>query len=144
MQLYITAINIISFSIIALYVIYTLSDIDKHLSSFLRCKERHYVNGMSGKTQYFKGNILFVEVSDKSIPVFAIYDNGQEYFPIVAGYASTVHKVMRQTLKHVTFTFDIPILSPTIRYVALSRVSSIDNVVPLLRLRKSHFINYDH
>ena len=46
-----------------------------------------------------------------------------------------------QTLEHITLAFDIRMLSPAVGYVALSRVSSIDNVVPLLRLRKSHFIN---
>ena len=48
--------------------------------------------------------------------------------------------VIVQTLEHITLAFDIHMLSPAIGYVALSRVSSIDNVVPLLRLRKSHFI----
>ena len=73
-----------------------------------------------------------------------MYDKGQEYFPIVPGYASTVHKVISQALQHVTLAFDISMLSPAVGYVALSRVSSIDNVVPLLRLRKSHFINNVH
>ena len=73
-----------------------------------------------------------------------MYDKGQEYFPIVPGYASTVHKVRGQALQHVTLAFDISMLSPAVGYVALSRVSSIDNVVPLLRLRKSHFINNVH
>ena len=96
---------------------------------------------MTGKIKYVEGNIIFVQASDKIIPVFAVYDNGQQYFPIVAGYASTVHKVMGQTLEHITLAFDIRMLSPAVGYVALSRVSSIDRVVPLLRLRRSHFIN---
>ena len=73
-----------------------------------------------------------------------MYDKGQEYFPIVPGYASTVHKVIGQALQHVTLAFDISMLSPAVGYIALSRVSSIDNVVPLLWLRKSHFINNVH
>ena len=48
--------------------------------------------------------------------------------------------VIVQTLEYITLAFDIRMLSPAVGYVALSRVSSIDNVVPLLRLRKSHFI----
>ena len=75
------------------------------------------------------------------IPVFTVYNNGQEYFPLVAGYASTVHKVMGQTLKHVTLVFDMQMLSPAVGHVALSRVSSLENVVPLLQLRRSHFVN---
>ena len=99
---------------------------------------------MTGKIKYFEGNIIFIQSSNKIIPVFAVFDQGQQYFPIVVGYASTVHKVMGQTLQHVTLAFDIRILSPAVGYVALSRVSAIDNVVPLLRLRKSHFINIVH
>ena len=86
---------------------------------------------------------LFIQSLDKVIPVFAVYNNGQEYYAIVACYVSTVHKVMGQTLSHVTLVFDMRILSQGIGYVALSRVSSLDNVVPLLRLRRSHFINID-
>ena len=51
---------------------------------------------------------------------------------------------MGQTLGHMTLAFDIRMLSPGVGYVALSRVSSLDNIVPLLRLRKSHFINIDY
>ena len=96
---------------------------------------------MTGKVKYVQGNTIFVQTSEAIVPVFAVYSNGLEYFPIVAGYASTIHKVMGQTLTHVTLVFDMRMLSPAVRYVALSRVSSLDDVVPLLRLRKSHFIN---
>ena len=97
-----------------------------------------------GEIKYMEGNIIFVQAVNKLIPVSAVYDNGQRYYPIVPGYASTVHKFMGQTLQHVTLVFDPRILSPAVGYVALSRVSSLDNVVPLLRLRRSHFINIDH
>ena len=99
---------------------------------------------MTGKIKYLQGNIIFLQASNKVIPVFAVYDQAKQYFPIVAGYASTVHKVKGQTLQHVTLAFDIRMLSPAVGYVALSRVSSLDNVVPLLRLRRSHFININH
>ena len=108
---------------------------------FHRCKERLTVNGMTGKVKYIDGNTIFVETANAMVPVFPVYTHGQEYFPIVARYASTIHKVMGQTLQHVTLAFDMRMLSPAVGYVALSRVSSLDNVVPLLRLRKSHFIN---
>ena len=48
---------------------------------------------------------------------------------------------MGQTLAHVTLAFDLRKLSSAVGYVAISRVDSINNVVPLLRLGKSHFIN---
>ena len=50
---------------------------------------------------------------------------------------------MGQDLDHVTLAFDLITLSPAVGYVALSRVSSFDKVVPMLRLRKSHFFNID-
>lgn len=99
---------------------------------------------MTGKIKYMEGNIIFVQAVNKLVPVFAVYDNGQRYYPIVPGDASTVHKVMGQTLHNVTLVFDTRILSPTVGYVALSRVSPLDNVVPLLWLRRSHFIKTDH
>ena len=97
---------------------------------------------MAGKVKYLDGNTIFVQTANVLVPVFPVYCGGQEHFPIVAGYASTIHKVMGQTLQHVTLAFDMQMLSPAVGYVALSRVSSLDNVVPLLRLRKSHFLNF--
>ena len=43
------------------------------------------------KIKYIDGNTIFVETTNAIIPVFAMYDKRQEYFPLVAGYASTVH-----------------------------------------------------
>ena len=80
---------------------------------------------MTGKIKYIKGNIIFMQSCDKIIPIFAVYNKGQEYFLIVPGYASTVHKVIGQTLQHVTLVFDISMLSPAVGCVALSRVLSI-------------------
>ena len=100
------------------------------------------VNGMAGKVKYLDGNTIFVQTANVIVPVFPVYSDGQEHFPIVAGYASTIHKVMGQTLQHVTLAFDMQMFSPAVGYVALSRVSSLDNVVPLLWLRKSHLLNF--
>ena len=90
--------------------------------------------------EYWRQHDIYTN-SKLMVPVFPVYSNGQQCYPIVAGYASTIHKVVGQTLHHVTLAFDMPILCPAVGYIALSRVSSLDNVVPLLRLRKSHFIN---
>ena len=98
---------------------------------------------MTGRVKYCQGDTIFIEnVSKDIIPVFPVYCEGQQYFPILPAYASTVHKIMGQTLEHITLVFDIRMLSPAVGYVALSRVSSLDNVVPLLRLRKTHFLNF--
>ena len=85
---------------------------------------------MTRKVKYVEGNIIFIESSDKVIPVFAVYNEGREYYPIVVGYASTVHKVMGQTLAHIILVFDIRILSPAVGYVALSRGSSTAEKIP--------------
>ena len=46
-----------------------------------RCKERHFVNKMTGKIKYFEENTIFVQACDKVITVFAVYDQGQQYGP---------------------------------------------------------------
>ena len=107
----------------------------------IRCKERSVINGMLGKVQYCEGQHIFIKCGQKIVPVFPVYNNREPYYPIVAGYCFTIHKVMGQTLSHVTLAFDSRFLSPAVGYVALSRVSSLDNVVPMLWLRKTHFIN---
>ena len=79
--------------------------------------------------------------SEKSVlPFFPVYDNKTVYYPIVAGYVLTIHKVMGQDIEHVTFALDKKTLPSVVGYVAISKVSYIDNIVPLIRLRKSHFI----
>lgn len=90
---------------------------------------------------YIYNSILFVQSKTSILPIFPVYDDGVPYYPIVPGYASMVHKIMGQTLAHVTLAFDLRKLSSAVGYVAKSCVDSINNFVPLLRLRKSHFIN---
>ena len=98
---------------------------------------------MTGRIKYCEGDTIFIENSSNDIiPVFPVYSEEQQFFPIVAGYAFTIHKIMGQTLEHITLVFDMRMLSPAVGYVALSRISSLENVVPLLRLRKSHFVNF--
>ena len=98
---------------------------------------------MTGRVKHCEGETIYIENSSSDIiPVFPVYSEEQQNFPILAAYASTIHKIMGQTLQHATLVFDMRMLSPAVGYVALSRVSSLDNVVPLLRLRKSHFINF--
>ena len=76
---------------------------------------------MMGKVKYVRGNTILIQTSEAIVPVFAVYSNGLEYFPIVAGYASNIHKVMGQTLKYVTLlVFDMQMLSPDVGYVASS------------------------
>ena len=109
---------------------------------FCRCKERHITNGNTGKVKYVQNSIVFLESPLGMLAVFPVFeDDCHQYYPLVGGYSSTVHKIMGEDLDHVTLAFDLKTLSPAVGYVALSRVSSFDNVIPMLRLRKSHFIN---
>ena len=49
---------------------------------------------MSGKIKYVEGNTIFIQTANVMVPVFPVFRDGQQYYPIVAGYASTIHKVM--------------------------------------------------
>ena len=85
--------------------------------------------------------MLFFDSSKWILVVFSVFEKGCHYYPLVAGYTSTIHKIMGQDLDHVTLAFDLNTLSPAVGNVALSRLFSFDKVVPKLRLRKSHFVN---
>ena len=101
--------------------------------------QRKMINDMTG---HCDGQTIFIKSGDNLIPVFPVYREGTPYYPLVPAYCFTVHKVMGQTIPHVTLVFDSRYLPPAVGYVALPRVSDIDNVVPMLWLRKSHFLNY--
>ena len=97
---------------------------------------------MTGRVHYCQGQTIFIKSGSKIIPVFPVYLDQTLYYPTVAGYCFTIHKIMGQTLKHITIVFDTQHLVPAVGYVALSRVSHIYNVVTMIRLRKTHFENY--
>ena len=101
--------------------------------------QRKMINDMTG---HCDGQTIFIKSGDNLIPVFPVYREGTPYYPLVPAYCFTVHKVMGQTIPHITLVFDSKYLPPAVGYVALPRVSHIDNDVPMLRLRKSHFLNY--
>ena len=106
-----------------------------------RCKERQVVNGMTGKDKYVEGNTIFVETSNTIIPVFAVYNERQEYFAPscwLCLYSSQSHEANFTTCNISVRYADV---ISGLRCVVLSRVSSLDNV-PLLRLKNSHFINF--
>lgn len=100
------------------------------------------MNGMTGRVHYCEGQTIIIKSESKIMPVFSVYGDQTPYYPVVAGYCSTIHIIMGQTLKHITLVFDSRYLAPAVVYVALSRVSSIDNVVPMIRLSNTHFVNY--
>ena len=70
------------------------------------------VNGNTGQIQYIYNQTIFVKSENAILSIFPVYDNKTVYYPIVAGYASTVHKVMGQDIEHVTLAFDKKLYLP--------------------------------
>ena len=105
-----------------------------------RCKKTRYVNGITGTIAFFRDDTYFLRSDDQTIPIFPLFNEHQVmYYPLRSAYATTIHKIQGQTLDHVTLVFDMPSITPGMGYVALSRVASLDRVVPMLRLTRSHF-----
>ena len=75
------------------------------------------------------------------ILVFPLFVHGQAYYSITTVYSSTVHKVMGQDLEHVRRAFENKVLPAAVSYVALTRVQNLDCIVPMMKLRKKHFLN---
>ena len=109
-------------------------------SIFCRCKEWHIINRNLGKVKWEENNTLFLDSLKGILVVFPVFENWCHYYLLVAGYTSTVHKIMGEDLEHVTLAFDLKTSSPAVVYAALSRMSYFDKVVPMLQLRKSHFL----
>ena len=96
-----------------------------------RCKRTKYVNGAAGTVSYRHGDVFFIQSKDVMIPVFPVYSSNVKYYPLRPAYASTVHKIQGQTLNHVTLVFDMESITCGMGYVAVSRVPSLDKVVPM-------------
>ena len=71
-------------------------------SKFSRCKKRHIVNENTRKVKYVKNNTIFLESSKGILAAFPVLENGSQYYLLVAGYSSTVFKIIGQDLDHVT------------------------------------------
>ena len=108
---------------------------------YFRCKEFNVVNGTTGRVKYIRNGIVMLENSTGIIPVFPVFTNGQSYYPLTPAYSSTVHKIMGQDLPHVTLAFEDKVLPAAVGYVALTRVRSLGCIVPMLKLKRKHFIN---
>ena len=53
---------------------------------------------MTGRVKYLKDETIYIENSSNDIiPAFPVYSAEQQYFPILAAYATTIHKIMGQT-----------------------------------------------
>ena len=92
-----------------------------------RDKKNDFVNGMEATVESYEPGTLIVRTkTNQRLAVWRWTDpdpehQGASYFPIRAGYASTIHKVQGATLKHITIWLDIPGMKGA-GYTALSRV----------------------
>ena len=77
------------------------------------------VNGMTGKVLYCDGEITFFKCRQNIVPIFPVYCNRIPYYPIAACYLSTIHKVIGQTLPHLSLVFNCRYFSPAVGYVVL-------------------------
>ena len=112
------------------------------LFRYFRCKEFNVVNGTTGRVKYIRNGIVMLENSTGIIiPVFPVFTNGQSYYPLTPAYSSTVHKIMGQDLPHVTLAFEDKVLPAAVGYVGLTRVRNLGCIVPMLKLKRKHFIN---
>ena len=100
------------------------------------------MNGVTGKVKMWDNAIIYIETDSYVVPVFQVHDEttGKQYYPVLAAYATTVHKVQGQRLKHVTIVFEHEFTTKGLGYTAISRVKELKNVVPLLKLCRDHFI----
>ena len=108
---------------------------------YVRCKEFNVMNGTTGRVKYIRHGIVMLENSTGIIPVFPLFTNGQSYYPLTPAYSSTVHKIMGQDLPHVTLAFEDKVLLAAVGYVVLTRVRNLGCIVPMLKLKRKHFIN---
>ena len=77
-------------------------------------QKKTFINKNTRKVKYVENNTIFLESSKGILAPFPVLENGCQYYLLVAGYSSTVIKIMGQDLDHVTLAFDFRTLSPDI------------------------------
>ena len=68
---------------------------------------------------------MFFKCGQNIVPVFPVYYNRIAYYPIVAGYSSTIHKVMGQTLPHVNPSFQLLLFESSCRICSIIKANII-------------------
>ena len=68
------------------------------------------------------------------VPAFPV-----RFFPIRAGYASTIHKVQGDEFRHITIWMDQKCM-PAAGYTAMSRVETSDDYLLAGNLKREHFV----
>ena len=95
-----------------------------------RDKSRQFVNGAVGNIERMQNKSVFVRLADQTLlTIYPLFNtNLQQYYPIVAGYSTTIHKAQGKTLDHATLWFDTDIASPGTGYAAVSRVRTLNGL----------------
>ncbi|CAE8608166.1 unnamed protein product, partial [Polarella glacialis] len=107
-------------------------------------KSRDYVNGMRGTIRSWDASVQALEVrtaTGHDVQVFRWTDTdlgNKVYFPIRAGYASTIIKFAGAELPHVTLWLDKPHV-PGAAYTGMSRVAYGRDLLIGGNLTKDHF-----
>ncbi|CAE8671044.1 unnamed protein product, partial [Polarella glacialis] len=107
-------------------------------------KSRDYVNGMRGTVKSWDASVQALEVrtaTGHDVQVFRWTDTdlgNKVYFPIRAGYASTIIKFAGAELPHVTLWLDKPHV-PGAAYTGMSRVAYGRDLLIGGNLTKDHF-----
>ncbi|CAE8650829.1 unnamed protein product [Polarella glacialis] len=107
-------------------------------------KSRDFVNGMRGTVKSWNASVLALEVrtaTGHDVQVFRWTDKdlgNMVYFPVRAGYASTIIKFAGAELPHVTLWLDKPHV-PGAAYTGMSRVAYGRDLLIGGNLNKDHF-----
>jgi ATP-dependent exoDNAse (exonuclease V) alpha subunit len=109
-------------------------------------KAAHFVNGMVATVEAYDADVHCVRVLTSTGRRLAVYPYTDTdvpvgrvtYFPLRAGYASTIYKFQGAELSHVTVWLDRP-GCPAAAYVALSRVQRDADYLIGGRVTKAHF-----
>ncbi|CAE8670521.1 unnamed protein product [Polarella glacialis] len=107
-------------------------------------KSRDYVNGMRGTIRSWDASVQALEVrtaTGHDVQVFRWTDKdlgNKVYFPVRAGYASTIIKFAGAELPHVTLWLDKPHV-PGAAYTGMSRVAYGRDLLTGGNLNRDHF-----
>jgi hypothetical protein len=112
-------------------------------------KQDDYVNGMQCVVENYHAQQHMLRVRTRTghrleiTPWTDVEKGGVRYYPIRAGYASTIHKVQGDEFKHITLWLDVERM-PAAGYTALSRVSRSSDYLIGGKVRRAHFVPATH
>jgi ATP-dependent exoDNAse (exonuclease V) alpha subunit len=109
-----------------------------------RDKIHGVVNGQLATVHTMHNHSAYLQLPNDNI--VAIYpvtikrnDKSLTLYPLCPAYATTICKAQGQTLQNVAVWFDIDTIPPGTAYVALSRVTSHNDIFFMNRLKTQHF-----